>query len=275
MASVASSPHITMALQSSKGQQKSLVLWTWWQLSVACRLFFISKNLDAFSRAVGRGSSSRTVLCTMLVFGQVGVQLREGPTRGKIKNPLSQSSTTSLIPLAKVVWQCAIPFLGLSVLKDLKTYCLCSTVMASGHWWLRASFLAWCVWPPRWHGTGPAQWPCSGSTSTGSCAASVLVKLFGSRILCRFCCSSSSCVVCFWKQYVLLDTVLFSIQSSHICQFVYRTSISFKLCFFSVKPAHLSSAFWNCILKLIWKSRQKDYSLFTCSLSFTWWWIIC
>lgn len=50
-----------------------------------------------------------------------------------------------------------------------------------------------------------------------------------------------------------------SIKRSCICQFVYRTSSYFKLPFFSMRYAHFSSAFWSCILKLIWKSRQKNY----------------
>lgn len=198
MASAASSPHIIMALQSSKEQQKSLVLWTSWQLSVACSLFCISKTLDAFSRAVGRGGSSRTVLRTIAVSSQVGAQLREGPARGKMKNPWSQSSTTLVIPRAKVVWQYEVPFLGLSICLERFGKVL-PVQYRDGPQPLMglvcgATALAW-RWP--WHPD-----PCGRNTSTSSRATSVLGKLFGNRILCRFSCSSSSCVVCFWKQYV-------------------------------------------------------------------------
>lgn len=64
-------------------------------------LFFTSKDLDALNRAVGRGSTSRTVPCFMLVYSQVNVQLREGSVRTKRKNPCSQPSEISSDLLCK------------------------------------------------------------------------------------------------------------------------------------------------------------------------------
>lgn len=201
MISAASSAHIIMALQSSERQQNSLVFWTWWQLSVACGLFFISRKLDALSRAMGRGITSRIVPWCTPVLSQGDVQLRGVAREGKSKNPGSLPSGTSVIPCAKVVWQYALPFLGLSILKDSRPS---SRVLSSGCFWLCPFLPISCTCTPL----GALATALGQRWLQQECQPWLLEVLCPRRAVWNFCFCHSYLEICFWKRCVLLDVVL-------------------------------------------------------------------
>lgn len=134
-----------MALQSSEGQQNSLVFWTWCQLSVACGVFFISKNLDALSKSCRKGNyiQDSSLLHT-------GAQPSRCPAQGRASDGEKQKSLVSAFrnigdPSCKGCVTVCGSFSGSEHLERLHVYCPSSTVVASGCCWLCPSLLAWCM----------------------------------------------------------------------------------------------------------------------------------